>query len=1173
MRHILNALVAFFLICNFYVECQTQKNTPGSAINVYRVFNADSLAGFDEVAARTSAISEDFVGPELKVRMNQLKQRYINDKYNLWPNPQTAKQYNPLQPLSAALPGCLNEDFEASTAAVITSSSQIAGWNIVSGHNQTSGAVTGTAAPYYPGGANGANSCNLLGCCPMPPQESELITIPPGGYSDPNINPSYKIFSVFGSSQGDPGGEIYNPQIPQGLFGDNIIRLNSGTANYGITRLSKTFSVSTSNALFQFAFITVFATGHNCCDAGSLQVKLKNASTGLPLTCPSFSASGCAGSPTPIDFYDCFTGNPVNISTSLMFNKWQVSSIDLSPYINQSISIDVIVSDCTAGSHYSYAYFDAQCGPMTVYANNTTYAATGPSITIPTCGTPGATVCAISGMGPYSWTGPGVPAGYSVPSFTNQCLTSNISTTYTLTMNPPGACAPLSRIITTTITPAPALYANVIQATCGNTMAVVSVTPAGSASNPQSLSWFPPPATLNSTSVTATYPSPLGSTTVTINAADAVGCIATATAVINPMQAPQTFTVNNISPSPSVTCSNPTVNLIVTSNFTNTLLYSWQGPGASNSGTATSVTAQNAGVYTVIATDPSNNCIASRTITIGVNTILPTSTLSPTSQVINCGIVPTAATLSAGNGQGNLSNRIYNPMGGSYISNNAIVPNYLPGAVGVYTCVSLDNTNGCSVTKTFTISSPQGFPSFTLNTAPLNFVLGCTTTSVLTAHIIGAHTNTVIGGNQVPTTGAVTYSILSPSSSTLLPSFPALLSANSSPTLNVPGTWTVVVRDNQTGCDTRVPMSVIQDITPPGVYVSTVSSTLNCNSPSVTFYGTSSYSNVSFYWYGYTITINGSALPLSANAAAPTTSLIGNYTLTATNVDNNCKSSTVVPVYQNIYPPVAAIANIGIPNITCSGALTLTNSSTSGIPGGTFPNTQPVVVSMWDGPAPQVSLALSATYTATVPGTYTLVVKDPNNGCTAKKQISVGNNVIYPPLNAHNVVFPLCPSPTSTLYPLFVGGNVNAYTYNWAAPPQAITGANGTQTLSASTAGIYTLTAQDPSNACKTVLTFTVVDCVGVNEINGAEISAMKLVPNPTTDKVQISFILKTAGNCSIFLRDALGREIKSVISPTSYGSGEIKMNLDLGDLSEGLYFVHLRAGNSEHLGKLVISR
>lgn len=45
----------------------------------------DSLEGFDEEAARRSAISEQFLGKEFDVRISSLKRQYISNKYGLWP--------------------------------------------------------------------------------------------------------------------------------------------------------------------------------------------------------------------------------------------------------------------------------------------------------------------------------------------------------------------------------------------------------------------------------------------------------------------------------------------------------------------------------------------------------------------------------------------------------------------------------------------------------------------------------------------------------------------------------------------------------------------------------------------------------------------------------------------------------------------------------------------------------------------------------------------------------------------------------------------------------------------------------------------------------------------------------------------------------------------------------
>ena len=53
----------------------------------FHIFDKDSLKGFEEDAARASAISEQYLGAEFKVKMYQLKRAYINNRYNLWPKP------------------------------------------------------------------------------------------------------------------------------------------------------------------------------------------------------------------------------------------------------------------------------------------------------------------------------------------------------------------------------------------------------------------------------------------------------------------------------------------------------------------------------------------------------------------------------------------------------------------------------------------------------------------------------------------------------------------------------------------------------------------------------------------------------------------------------------------------------------------------------------------------------------------------------------------------------------------------------------------------------------------------------------------------------------------------------------------------------------------------------
>jgi hypothetical protein len=97
------------------------------------VFSPDSLEGFDEQAARASAIDQGFVGDEFPVRMWQLKRTHINNKYGLWPVKSNNTKGMNYATSNIVVPACTNEDFEASVAAPLTGINQIAGWSVTSG--------------------------------------------------------------------------------------------------------------------------------------------------------------------------------------------------------------------------------------------------------------------------------------------------------------------------------------------------------------------------------------------------------------------------------------------------------------------------------------------------------------------------------------------------------------------------------------------------------------------------------------------------------------------------------------------------------------------------------------------------------------------------------------------------------------------------------------------------------------------------------------------------------------------------------------------------------------------------------------------------------------------------------------------------------------------------------
>ncbi|MBL7932597.1 MAG: hypothetical protein JNL60_11885, partial [Bacteroidia bacterium] len=920
----------------------------------YTIFDQDSLSGFNESEARAIAIQERFLGSEFKIKMYRLKREYINQKYGLTANKSGYNNSYFSNPFAGAkpavVPGCSNEDFEASNAAVITATNQVAGWSVFEGYN---GFLSPGDNGYFPGGLSGANSCNLTGCCPMPPAHSEIIDCSaPGGYIDNTIGSQYPIFSVFGTGTVS-GAVASNSQITQGMFGTKVLRLNDeNTGDYSMAKLAKTFSVNAQNALFQFAFISVFAPGHSCCDAGGFQIKLYDngpAANGTPttITCPSFSVSAPSSACTatvPMQYYVVQSWTPhSNSNYNNIYNPWKISSMDLSFYLNHYITIEIIVSDCNAGGHFGCVYFDAQCGPMTVYGNGNPYDA-GSNVVVPTCGAAGATICAADGLGPYSWAGSGLTPDQGVPSMTNQCITTTISTTYTLYMQPQGACTPISRIVQSSITPAPLLLISGNQAQCGSTLAVVNVTPSGSAMNPSSLIWSPTPLSLNTSTTQGQYYVPLtgGSTPtlVSVTASDPLGCKITATLNVNPAPPVPTFTIANVTNAASLTCNTPSVDLAAQSNYTyGTLDYFWAS--ASNTYSTQNINIVNPGTFTVVATDPVTQCSISHTYAVGVNTIAPTSNANPLFQNITCANAAAAnVTLTSVSNTVNITQMLISPSSsgsGTFVSTSPTVaaPVTSPGEYNY--CVRNDE-NGCMTCKTITITTSDAFPSFNL-LSPDNFTLGCTTKSVATINIINGQ-----GGSG----GVVNYTLMPPNTTTQTPTF----TSSTTYTVNTPGTYTAIVEDDISHCQTRTAISILSNTFTPNRAVNMERQILDCWHPSVTLVGTSTTTGV-----GYTWTFpfapgskNKDSLTVNTLSASPNTSVVGVFTLTVENLVSTCKSQTILTVFQNLYQPIAKIT--GTNAVTCKvPTITLVNQSSTSIPPNTFPNTSPIT-GLWMGPSP-----------------------------------------------------------------------------------------------------------------------------------------------------------------------------------------------------------------------------
>lgn len=261
------------------------------------------------------------------------------------------------------------------------------------------------------------------------------------------------------------------------------------------------------------------------------------------------------------------------------------------------------------------------------------------------------------------------------------------------------------------------------------------------------------------------------------------------------------------------------------------------------------------------------------------------------------------------------------------------------------------------------------------------------------------------------------------------------------PVATAPGTYTVVVTDNATGCSNSATVTVSGNTTPPSA--AAAGGTLTCATTSIPINASSNVPNATFAWSG--------PPPFSSNQQNPNVSVSGTYTVTVTNPTNNCTATATTTVSLNNTAPAASatggVISCTTPNVTLNG-----NSPTGG------------VSYAWTGPSGYTSSFQNPV--ADTAGVYTVVVTNPTNGCTSTATTSVTGNT-NPPTAAATGGIVSCGTQN-----ILINGSstTTGATFAWAGP-------NGfTANIpnpSVNTPGVYTLTVTG-TNSCTLTATATV---------------------------------------------------------------------------------------------------
>ncbi|AKQ46482.1 hypothetical protein TH63_13990 [Rufibacter radiotolerans] len=479
--------------------------------------------------------------------------------------------------------------------------------------------------------------------------------------------------------------------------------------------------------------------------------------------------------------------------------------------------------------------------------------------------------------------------------------------------------------------------------------------------------------------------------TYIVTAKDANGCQVTASVTVG-TNVPTAFA----STTNSSTCGSPNGSITVNGVTGGTAPYTYSKDGTTFQASAT-FSGLMAGTHTITVKD-AKGCIY--TAPVQVRDIAGPSDLVASLRSSTCG--SSNAELVVSNVTGGTAPYTYSKDGVNFQASTAFA-----GMMAGTHAITVKDANGCTFTKTFTLTDIAGPSGFTANAT--SSTCGNSNGSLLITAVTGGTAPYTYSKDGVNFQASATFSGL------------------------LAGTHTITVKDAN-GC-TVVKQIKVDDIAgPTGLALASVASTCGSSNGSITVSG------VTGGTAPYTFTIDGSTFQSSSTFTAL---LAREYTVTVKDA-NGCTFSNKV-IVTDIAGPTNVLATAV--SSTCgssNGKLTIGN-----VTGGTAPYTYSK-----DG----VNFQTATAFADLKAGTYTITVKDAN-GCIVSRSFTV-SDIAGPTAVAASSLPASCQDNDGSITVGTITGGTAPYTYS----------INGTSFQASSSftslkAGTYTVSAKD-ANGC-----------------------------------------------------------------------------------------------------------
>lgn len=469
-----------------------------------------------------------------------------------------------------------------------------------------------------------------------------------------------------------------------------------------------------------------------------------------------------------------------------------------------------------------------------------------------------------------------------------------------------------------------------------------------------------------------------------------------------------------------IDCTDPTIQISVSSTPSSNVSYQWTDPsGNPSGGNSAAITADASGNWQVIVTNTTNGCTTSASVMVNENFVTPTITIPPVSPLTCADPSRTINTTTS-------TAVNYNWSGPGIDATNQTAANPVITVPGTYSVTITDPVNGCTGTGTTDVVEDKVDPVVTLTGG----VLDCTNPTI------------TINGTSTPANGITVQWYLDSS---------PIAGNTTTLSVNQPGSYRLEVTNNTNGCRSFADAVVTLDDNAPDVSVT--DGELTCIAPTLTVTGSSATPGVLYDWSG----------PGGFSSTQPVISVTtpGSYVLTVT-APNGCTNSATSLVTEDKDLPVANASSSNV--IDCSNPST-TLSSTGSSVGPTF-------TYAWTGPLGNLVGTSATVSNITIVGPYTLTVTNTANGCTNTAVVNVTENVNLPTAMDVDLTDPRCFGfRDGSLVVTGVTGGTPPYLYSLNGGPFTPNGQ-----FSGLGDGTYVITVQDAAGCLYTAPDFTLTE-------------------------------------------------------------------------------------------------